>query len=311
MKYHDRAWEGFRIAILGSKPLIPMQLEQAIATALPTMEVQISSFENYDQAYAFCKEQQDVGILFISDDLPGASFQSIFRELSELYKKSGLPAFGVITFEKQPLPFNEKAVAKHQQLLDYISTSSILESTKTASTIDNIWNQFVERFEKLVLPEALQISFKSSASAHIGSEAVAFLERLTTNIASELNISWLEDIAIKWAPILSTVKNVSPEFITPHRYLSHFIQISDIGIPTNRSDLLDLLGKDLPLTKKAFALTAFLEIARKSGNLASALNEISAGANNRSVKLVKHIAKNKDRILQFAHEAESSIGAFG
>ena len=181
-------------------------MEQAIAGTNPSIEVQLSSFESYDEAFQFCKSQQDVGFFLIHENSSQASFQIIFRELGSTYKNHDLPAFAAILYSGTTNSFTEKTVGKNFQLLDYVDVESILNSEKTHETLQNLWTLYANAFEESVLPKGLQRSITSSiVEEELGVDGVHFLMRLQMNLVSDLNVSWLESVGIKWSPFLRVV----------------------------------------------------------------------------------------------------------
>jgi hypothetical protein len=303
MGLHERAWEGLKVVILAKKPMMAMRLEQAIATASPATEVQLSSFESYEQAYTFCKHQKDVGLIFVHENAGDSPFLSVFRELAAHYDNSGLPAFGVVLFDQEPSGFAEKAIGKNPHLLDYISTSSFFDDGKVHETLRAIWSQYVTTFEEQVLPRALQSSLLAVAEEKLGAEGIHFLLRLTTNLLSDVNISWLENVAATWAPFLSVVRTSAPAVLTPHEHLTRFIELCQ-GEPVRDIKTLSvfLQGK-APLCKKVTHLASYLEDQRKRGTLEEQLRELAKLSKPGAPKLVRHLAKNIDRILEFQLDA--------
>jgi hypothetical protein len=305
MGTHDRAWEGFKIVVLAQEPLQAMRLEQSIAAASPGAEVQLSSFETYDEAYQFCKEQKNVGFFFLHEKCGEASFNNVFRELAAQYSNFDADAYGVILHDGDSNSFAERSVGKNPQLLDYLSTTSILDRNQTFDTIRSVWDRYVEAFEKNVIPKALQNSILSVAEQSMGPSGIHFTSRLLTHLSSDVNISWLESVAIKWSPFLQAVRKDAPAVLKNQNLLNHFVELCDTAKPGDSNELLRFLSGDAPLTQKVVSLANHLEDHRKNGSLENELRLISTSSKPGAPKLIRHIAKNVDRILSFQTDAKN------
>jgi hypothetical protein len=305
MGIHDRAWDGIKMVVLANQPLQAMRLEQAIASASPATEVRLSSFEEYAQAFQFCKEQKDVGFLFVHEQCGEASFLSAFRELAGLYSNYGALAYGVVLYDGEPNSFAEKSVGKNPQLLDYLPASSLLDESRTLDALGGIWDQYIGAFESAVLPKALQSSLIAVAEEQMGPDGVNFVSRLSTNLLSDLNVSWLESVAIRWSPLLAAVLENSPAILKNHDLLTHFVEMCQAPDRVPENDLLAFLGGKASLPIKVRALAGSLDEHRRAGSLAAQLRLIESANKPGAPKLVRHVAKNIDRILAFQADANN------
>jgi hypothetical protein len=303
MELHDRAWQGFKILILAKTPMLAMKLEQSIASALPAMEVQLYSYETYDQAYQFCKEQQDVGFFFIAEDAVDAPFSSVFRELAKQYKTANLPAFGVILHEGEEKAFALKQVGKIEGLLDYLPTSALLERTQTTMAIRGIWEQLINAYENSIFSKNLQNSILSAAEDEIGLDSVHFILRVSANLSSELNLTWVESVASRWGNILAIVDKKYPAILKPHEHLQYLHSNFNKGLVSGQNDLTSLLAASVSPAEKVFALTQWLQELRQNNKLEEGLNSLASLAKPGAPKLIRHIAKNQGRIIEFANDA--------
>lgn len=304
MELHDHAWKGFKILILGKTPTLAMKLEQSIATALPAMEVQLYSHEVYDHAYKFCKEQRDVGFFFITEDAVDAPFSSIFRELSGQYKNADLPAFGIILHEGEPKAFSAKQIGKNDKLLDYLPTLDLLERRKTVPTIRRIWDLFVNAYEQSIFSKNLQDSILSAAEDEIGINSVHFILRVSGNLASDLNLSWIESVAAKWGNILSIVDKKYPAILRPHGHFQYLHRnFNNNNVPSGHNELISFLGSSISPAQKVLALTQWLYELNLNNKLEEGLGQIAASSKPGAPKLIRHVAKNRGRIVEFANDA--------
>jgi hypothetical protein len=303
MEIHDRAWEGFRILVLGKTSLLPMQIEQSIASAHPDIEVQLSSFESYDQAFKFCKQEGNVGFFLITEDAADVPFNSAFKELAVHYEKNGFPAFGAILYHGEPNAFSERLVSKTPQLLEYLPTSVLLNPNQVDMTMRQLWQSYVLSFEQKILPKPLQDSLNALAEDRLGVESFHFISRLTNNLSSELNLSWLENVALKWAYVLEAVEESAPAVLRPSPHLRSLLQLCkgpSIGNITS-----DNLGSQIPLSKKVFALAKELDLARTQGKLGKILDGAASLAKPGAPKLLRHLQKHKNTILTFELDAKN------
>jgi hypothetical protein len=300
MNLHDRNWEGTGVVILGGAPLMPARIEQSIAAAMPGVEVQLSSFESYDQAYKYCKDNKNVGFLLINENCGDSSFLSTFRELSNHYLSQELPCFGAILYESEPKPLSERLVSKNPAILDYLSIDALINENTVASTMRHLWDQYVCAFESTVLPKQLQDSLIAIAEDVYGVDGVCFLLRTGENLLSDLNTSWLEYVAAKWAPLLIAVEKSTPSVLKPHKSIKY---LQELAMPLNVCGIDDvikvLLGKT-PIYQKMTTLLCYLNTQRENGALKDSLDKIAALNKPGAPKLVKHVTSNRERLLRFS-----------
>jgi len=310
MKIHDRAWEGFKVVILSNEPMSAMRIEQAIAAAAPAVEVQLSSFESYDEAFHYCKEQKDVGFFFLHEKCGEQSFSNVFRELAKQSQGHGIPAFATILYDGVENAFNEKLVGKNANFLDYVDTVEVLDPEKTAPFLERTWGQLEVAFEDQVFSRNLQASLSASAEAVLGSAGLHFSLRLTNNLLGNANVTWLENLATKWSLVLSTVQESMPVVLKPHPVLQYFIEMCKVEISLNEENLQTFLQSKTSICGKIAVITAYLNEHRKQGTLDQQLDLISSWNRPGGAVLIRQIAKNKSRIISF-QESVADVVAFG
>jgi len=143
---NEKAWAGINIVVYGKTPLLPMQLEQAIAQASPANEVRIDSFEDYDQAYDFCKAQKNIGFIFVLENSGEVLAADVFRQLGVHYESKGWPCFGVLLHEKEKTMMGYLSLQKNKNLIAYHPVQDLLDGDKTFNTISEVWKSFVSKF---------------------------------------------------------------------------------------------------------------------------------------------------------------------
>lgn len=311
MKIHDRAWEGFKVVVLSNEPLSAMRIEQAIAAASPATEIQLSSFETYDEAYHFCKAEKDVGFFFLHEKCGENSFANVFRELAKCYHGHGIPAFATILYDGTGNAFNEKMIGKNPSFLDYMKAEDILDPQKTSLILEQTWNQLETAFEDQVFSKNLQASLSASAEEYLGAEGLHFSLRLTNNLLGNANVTWLENIAIKWSLVLSTVQQNMPVVLKPHPVLQYCIEMCKTNEVLSEQNLLSFMQSKSSLCVKISGLVTYLNENRKQGSLERQLDLISSWNRPGAPALVRQISKNKSRILSFQDGHEDLVAAGG
>jgi hypothetical protein len=282
-----------------------MKIEQTIAAAFPAMEVQLNSFEEYEEAFQFCKDERDVGFFLISESVSTAPFLSVFRELADLHQGSLTPAFGAIFHENEPQAYSAKLVGKNDTLVDYIPVTDLLDPKKVSFTINSLWASLVEAYQKTVFSKDLQASILSVAESEIGVDAVHFLTRVAANLTSDLNVTWTESIAANWGSILALVSARQPALLKPHERLLAIIDSCGIESSMDETNLVSMLGSKESLIRKTVALAGFLEKSRSEGKLVDSLRSLASRGKPGAPKLIRHVAKNSERILEMASDAQS------
>jgi hypothetical protein len=230
--------------------------------------------------------------------------------LAAQYDNFGVPAYGMILYDGEPNSFAERSIGKNPQLLDYLHTSSILDQDRTAATLRTIWDQYIGVFENQIIPKALQDSILSVAEEKMGLDGVHFISRLLVNLMSDINISWLESVAIKWSPFLEVVHTEAPAVLKQHHLLNNFVELCDVQ-PTNDSqEVISFIGGKGSLPKKVNLLAKYFDSHRRGGSLEEQLRLISNLNKPGAPKLIRHIGKNADRILEFQFDA-NNLSAMG
>lgn len=304
MDLHERAWEGFKILIFCQDSLA-LQMRSTIAECTPISKEQIFTFEKYDDAYSFCKEHKDIGLLIVHENSGELPFIDVFRELSKLSDEEGFPTFGIVCYDELENTTNQKITSKISHLLDYIPVSYFTDHASAGPTIENIWEQICSAFEEYVLPQKLQESLSSCAEETLGADGIHFSLRLTNNFLSALDVSWFENVAIKWAPILNEVNKNTPAVIRPHKTLLRLVDICSTDIDINENNFLSFLNESHSNCQKVFALVYFLNDQRKAGKLEETLNLFATNTNSVQSILIAHVLRNKERILAFESEAQT------
>lgn len=311
MGLHERAWSGLGLLIYGKKPLLPMQLEEAIGAANPNNEIRIDSFEEYDDALDFCKTKQNVGFIFLLENCEKLSAHDVFLQLARTYETKGWPCFGVLIHEGVETLSGLRIMQRCPELIDYIPSADILDTTKTANTVNNIWNSFIKAFEKNIIPTPLQDTLLSLAKTTATQESLHFMDRVSTLLSTNLNISWIDSIAIRWNPIVSIVENISKAALTPHNTFMQICQLASFD--SKLKDISSITASTIPLCARVCAMATFLDENRKKGSLTEVLQTAGTLSKPGAPALIRHLVLARDKILEIAHEEEkqNSLEKFG
>lgn len=305
MGRHEKAWSGLNIIIFGKKALLPMQLEQSIASVAPANEVNIDSFEDYDDALSFCKQKKTVGFILIVEDSGSLMSPSVvFSQFSKVYEARGWPCFGALIREGQETFLGLRTMRSNPGLIDYIETDQLLNPTKTSATIDSLWKGFVQAFEENLIPVPLQQTLISIASSSLSEDSVFFVRRVAGLLTNNLNISWIEKVAIDWFSIVAAVEKNSNLALAPH---STLVQICNLARYTGQASDAMVLPSNSLCARICAALT-FINDMRQSGSLESELMKLGANSKPGSPALIRHIVSLREKIIEISgQELNSSI----
>ena len=304
MGLHDKAWAGMNVLVFGKTPLSPMKVEQAIATAAPANEVRVDSFEDYSDALDHCKNKRNAGFIFLLEDVGDLPLNDVFTQLSRPYEAKGWPAFGVLVYERAESIKGLRAMQSNPHLLSYLPLSDILDRERVSVVLQDLWSKFIAGFESHILPLSLQETLISLAKDRISEESIHFCDRVSQLLSSNLNVSWIDAIALRWGLVINAVKKSAPAALLPHTML---VQICDELNSNQTSAVLEtIVTSKLPLASRVYQTSLLLDQARIDGNLTEQLTRISTMNKPGAPTLVRHIASNRDRILSVAQEESTS-----
>lgn len=281
-----------------------MKMEQSIAKANPANEVRIDSFEDFDQAYDFCKAQKNVGLIMVLENSGDALAADAFKQLGTHYESKGWPCFGVLFHESQKSMMGHLSLQKNKNLLNYYSVEDIIDPHKTFGTLSEIWQSFVVAFETSLIPEKLQETLLSLSQQELSADEYGFRNRLAVLLAQNLNISWMEAIALKWEPVVSVLKESGSKALVPNAAL---VQIAGLAARDETAgDLLEAVRSKSSLCSRISTVTGFLEKARAENKLVDVLDRVATEARPGAPALLRQIALSKDRILAIAYSTEKT-----
>ncbi len=307
---NEKAWAGINIVIYGKTPLLPMQLEQAIAQASPANEVRIDSFEDYDQAYDFCKAQKNIGFIFVCENAGEVLAADVFKQLGTHYESKGWPCFGVLLHEKEKTMMGYLSLQKNKNLIAYNSTQDLLDANKTYDTISEVWRAFVSNFESSVMPEKLQETLLSLAEPSLSADSYNFQNRISVLLTQNLNISWLEAVALKWQPVVTTLKKVNKKALVPNVAL---VQIAEMAAPHEKvKDLFNVINLKTNLSNRLATVIYLLDVARIENKLPEVLSRLKSQSRPGAPALLRHLVSAQENVLAIASDySHSAVGEVG
>jgi hypothetical protein len=301
MGRHEKAWAGLNILVFGKTPMLPMKIEQAISSASPANEIRVDSFEDYDDAYDFSKARTNVGFIILTENCGGLPIDNVFRQLSRPYEERGWPVFGALVYEGKETFVGLRTVQKLRNILCYLPVSAILESSQVASTLDDIWSKFTDAFEEAVIPVALQRTFLSIASPSLSSESVRFISRVSTLLCSNLNVSWIDQVAIRWGFVVESVRSLDPKAIEPHASLERICKLAHSDTLKN-AQVPEIIASSETLCARIAMLSSALNVARIESRLSEELQKAAAGLRPGGPALLRQLTKSRDQIVRIAEE---------
>lgn len=304
MGLHERAWSGLNLMVYGQAPLVPMQIEQAIVRASPANEIRIDSFEEYGDAYDFTKDKRSVGFLFILEDCGKLPPGDVFQQLSRAYENKGWPAFGVLIHGGKETVSGLRTVKNQPNLLSYLSIADLLQPASTSDSLERIWTQFVTAFEETLIPDALQKTLLSIAHSSLPAESVRFMNRVSTLLSAGLNITWIESVALKWAPVVEELRARAPDAVSPHVSLIQVCEQAKIDPVYASADISSVVTSKMSLCSRVVATVKKLEEHRVNGDLSEVLQKLGTQSRPGAPALLRRIVANRDQIFSISKEEE-------
>jgi hypothetical protein len=281
-----------------------MKLEQALAAATPANECKIDSFENYADALDHCKESRSVGFFLVSENVGELPLADVFEQLARPYEAKGFPAFGALLHEAGESFIGHRLLQKSSRVIDYLPSSSLLERSNTGETIDRLWNRFIDSFESSIIPLPLQQTLVSIARARLDDASRNFRDRVSQLLSANLNVSWLDSVALRWAPVVTAVQAMAPDALKPHSMLTQICAQLDASASTKNIE--ESIASKAPLASRVSRVCELLDQARMTGSLESELLRIGTQSKPGASALLRHLAAKRERIVRLAGELATS-----
>ena len=303
MSMHSRAFGEMHFLIFGQDPLVPMKLEQSFSQARPSDEIKFDSFESYDQAYDFAKDNKNIGLIFILENCGDLALNSVFNQLSSQTCNQEI-CFGVLVHNGQESFKGLRAMKDNDQLIAYQNVNDLIDPDRASFFLKEIWDKYQEAFEKKIIPPALAQTYRSMALLHVDEESLNFRQRLCSLLSSEMNLSWQEGFLLKWHPILEILEKDEGKVLTANNTL---LSLYETIRPDSRAeDLFEISNSDENIGKKVAAATSILSKAAHQNQLEIFLKSLLSNVSPRSKALLRSMKRNEQKILEFSNSIHFS-----
>ena len=298
MKLHSKAWDDINILVFGDIPGLPMRIEQLIVGRVPSLDTQIESFEKYDDAYNFCKENKNTGLIFMIDN-GELLIYDIIKQLSTHFESIMPICPCVLLTDDHPSFSAMRAMKECENIID-IQKYKDFENTATLDVVlVEIWNKYVNVMSnKIWGGESLQDLVINEAMIALGLDNYGFCRKVLTMLSSGVNLSWFEKIKSDWSLFLKKCPNIN-SFTIANPAIKALIN-ENFSLSLNSIDSFMKSDKKLSV-KIEFAIEFLLE-AKRNNNLVSTLQEIGISTKLSSPTLLRIIKQNQAFILNLARE---------
>lgn len=316
MGLHARAWDGVTILVFGHKPLVAMQIEQVLAQASPGNEVKIDSFEHYGDALAHCRDRRDVGVFLISDYCGDVTAEDVFKNLAAPYETAtGWSAVGALFFDKVQRTEGFKAMVAQRRIADYLCVDLLLNPRAAAIQLDRLWSEFCARMEESLFHSSLATMLRAQAVVEgLTEESQAFRNRAMRHLAQNLNVSWIDMLALEWVHVMQRLEHASdPKIVRAAERQFRIARIASF----DESQLIgfgEIAQAKVPLASRLAHTCAVLDAQRIAGNLTQSLEILADSIKPGAPALLRVLAKSRHSIAEIAGESSmlssrpSSVG---
>ncbi len=299
MSAQEKRWDDLNIAILTRSIDDGQALKQVI---VDETNADAEAFTKYEDIFAYCKERQDIGFLFLSEDCDPISFEKIFKELAKHYESQGLPCFGVILYNNGPSARSAGSTSFNKRLIAYKSISELTSRETSRIYFNLLWDQYIGAFKDYVMPPQLEITLRNLAESALNKDGLHFTGRLANHLQAYVSFKWLESIALQYSIILQSVHQLTPMALRGQQTLLYLLEITGGDNKEHRyQDLFQIAESNLPILFKITAIISHLEWNRKNGTLNQELDNLAR--TKISDPVLNGIQKNQNYIRTFAKEA--------
>lgn len=303
MSMHTRAFSEMHFLIYGEDPLLPMKLEQTLANSRPSDEINFDSFESYEQAYDFAKDNKNVGLIFLLENCGDKSINSVFEQLSKMTEKQDT-CFAVLLHNGEESFKGLRALKDNEKLIGYYDVNEMLDENKTAFILKDIWQKYQECYEKTLIPSVLAQTYRSLAVLHAKEETINFSSRLTTLISGEMNISWKESFILKWYPTLQIIKEHEGAVLSSNVKLQALFDSIFSGELSDKT-LDTIASSEHDVAKKITAAVERITSSFIKSSTESLLSEELKQVTPRSKALTRILKKHELRINELSSQCQS------
>jgi hypothetical protein len=299
---HTKAFGEMSILIYGQDPMVPMKLEQSFAKVRPSDEVNIDSFEDYNQCYDFAKEKKNIGLVFLLENCGDLTLNSVFDQFVRTQEES-LVTFGIIVHNGTETFKGLRALKSHDKFISYYSVEELLDETKAHYIMQEIWQKYQEEYEKILISAPLAQTYRSMALHFTSPEEIHFKDRVCTMLTSQMNVSWLENMVLKWYPVLSTLEKHEPHLLTTNENL--YSLYKSMKTDQTHTCIETIANHEMPITHKITNATDLLYTKAHSKELHEYLKTTMEKVSPRSKAMLRILKKSQDQVISFATNIEN------
>jgi len=198
----SRRWDDIQIVIYGKSALIPMKIKDSISSFSEEIGSQVYSFEDYEDAYDFCKASKNVGLVFILENCGDLEFSDILNNLSNIFSVNGMPAYGVLIRENDINSKSLMEIIKNKNIIDYVNVNDFINPNLTFSTMEKIWMNFSTKRKNYYLPEKVEETFYELIKITGTFSKVSCLNQIQNILMAQSNLSWEDYISLSSARLV-------------------------------------------------------------------------------------------------------------
>lgn len=301
---HTRAFGEMHFLIYGQDPLVPMKLEQTFAQARPSDEIQFDSFENYDQAYDFAKDNKNVGLVFMLENCGEMDLNSVFKQFSKQSENQDV-CFGVLIHNGQESFKGLRAMKDNDQFIAYYDVNDLLDADKAPFLLKEIWEKYQDAYEKLIIPSVMAETYRNLALLHLSEEDLSFRQRCCNLLTGEMNVTWKEGFALKWFPTLEILAKNESDVLNANKALQEIYD--SISSSHSSQNLTEIANSESSIATKITTAVLTLATEASKNNLDAFLNEQLKEVSPRSKAILRTLKKSQARIMEFQESSSSTI----
>jgi hypothetical protein len=300
----SKSLDGLSVLIFGEKQLLPMRIEQVIAAHWPASEVNLESFESYEDALKTTRSQKAFGLNMVLDTVKKLPLDGVIKNLSKPYEESkGFPCSTILLAERMPTMSGYKLLAENPNIIGYVNVQELLDPMTGKQAIKNLWQLYISSLNARLLPDALKDFIKQQA---IGSGAsmpsLHFKERVTNLLTINADISWMENLALSWVHLIQAQEcfaQNSAEFLPSN--LVKILAPTDLSLSANSLAMISKSSERLGV--KILSAVKMMDHWRQNSELESQLTAECRDVKKFSPFLMRTIAGGFNGILRFADDA--------
>lgn len=303
----SKALNNLSILIYGEEPLIPMKIEQSIASIWPSAEVSLESYEDYEDALSHVRTQKSFGLLFVLDTAKRLPLDGVIHNLSKPYlDTTGFPAATILVSTEMPTISGYKAMASNSNIIEYTSLRDLLDHDTGKNALKSLWTKYIGHLDKTIMPEAMRGLLESLAvTSGVSADTLQFKSRLAHFFHGKANLSWIESLALSWFFLIEDQLHLQTAFT--NLAASNLVKVLHDGSIAQSFNDLESIAKITSSTgAKVRYVINLLEQWRASDSLSSHLDTLKKSVKPFSPFIIRTIASESDTIQRFAKESSQS-----